>query len=160
MYANSYETLTIFIDGIICTGADLFLEWRHVCDGTTQCQNGADEIDCHLLEFQKCEPDEFQCRNGMCIPVEFAFDARPDCMDWSDEQQLSELYKRYYDCSMKSTFDCDDRLCRKDQFSFMLAMLVQQYDFKLIPEQKIIPEVKITSGTKYSLLANITKRQI
>ncbi|CAF4468696.1 unnamed protein product, partial [Adineta steineri] len=42
----------------------------------------------------------------------------------------------------------------------MLAMLVQQCSFKLIPEQKIIPEVKITSGTKYSLLGNITKRQI
>ncbi|CAF1024255.1 unnamed protein product [Adineta steineri] len=42
----------------------------------------------------------------------------------------------------------------------MLAMLVQQCSFKLIPGQKIIPEVKITLRTKYGLLANITKRQI
>ncbi|CAF1287381.1 unnamed protein product, partial [Didymodactylos carnosus] len=102
---------------ITCEGADIFLEWRHICDGITQCQNGADEIDCHHLEFHKCERDEFQCRNGMCIPIEFAFDAALDCMDGSDEQQLNELYKRYYDCSKRSTFECDDRLCHKDQFS-------------------------------------------
>ena len=115
--SNSYEMLTRFVDGIVCICADLFLEWRHICDGLTQCLNGADEVDCHLLEFHKCELDEFQCRNGMCIPIEFAFDAMSDCMDGSDEQELDELHKRYYDCSKKSTYDCDDRLCRKDQFS-------------------------------------------
>lgn len=117
VHLNSYETLTRFVDGITCQGGDLFLEWRHICDGISQCQNGADELDCHILEFHECEPDEFQCRNGMCIPIEFAFDAMPDCMDWSDEQELDEIYKRYYDCSRKSTYECDDRLCRKDQFS-------------------------------------------
>lgn len=53
----------------------------------------------------------------MCIPIEFVFDAMPDCLDWSDEQELDELYERYADCATRSTFDCDDRLCRKDQFS-------------------------------------------
>ncbi|UJR19685.1 hypothetical protein I4U23_022819 [Adineta vaga] len=114
---DSDEILTRFVDGIICPGADMFLEWRHICDGFIQCQNGADELNCQLLEYFQCEPDEFQCRNGMCIPSEFAFDAMPDCLDWSDEQELDELYKRYADCPIHSTFDCDDRLCRKDQFS-------------------------------------------
>ncbi|CAF4412276.1 unnamed protein product, partial [Adineta steineri] len=41
----------------------------------------------------------------------------------------------------------------------MLAMFVQQCDFKLVPGQKIVPDVKITLRTKYGLLANITKRQ-
>ncbi|CAF1225754.1 unnamed protein product [Adineta steineri] len=117
MFSNSYETLTRFVDGIICPGADMFLEWRHICDGFTQCTNGADELDCHLLEFFKCETDEFQCRNGMCIPVEFAFDATPDCMDSSDEQALDELYKRFQNCAVQSTSECDNRLCHKDQFS-------------------------------------------
>ncbi|CAF0736628.1 unnamed protein product [Adineta steineri] len=117
VFLNNYETLTRFVDGIICPGADMFLEWRHICDGFTQCANGADELDCHLLEFFKCETDEFQCRNGMCIPIEFAFDAMPDCMDSSDEQALDELYKRYHSCATQSSFECDDRLCHKDQFS-------------------------------------------
>ncbi|CAF3547347.1 unnamed protein product, partial [Rotaria sp. Silwood2] len=115
--ATSYEILTRLVDGIVCTGADLFLEWRHICDGVVQCQNGADEHDCHLLEFQKCEEDEFQCRNGMCIPIEFSYDAMPDCMDSSDEQETEELSTRYYSCSKKTSFDCDNRQCRKDQFS-------------------------------------------
>ncbi|CAF4151727.1 unnamed protein product, partial [Adineta steineri] len=115
--SNSYETLTRLVDGIICPGADMFLEWRHICDGFTQCANGADELDCHLLEFFKCETDEFQCRNGMCIPIEFAFDATPDCMDRSDEQALDVLHKKYHHCATQSSFECDDQLCHKDQFS-------------------------------------------
>jgi cytochrome P450 len=42
----------------------------------------------------------------------------------------------------------------------MLAMFVQRCDFKLIPGQKIVPEVKITLKTKYGLWANISRRQI
>lgn len=115
---NNYETLTSYVDGIICeaTNAEL-LEWRHICDGIIQCENGADESSCHLLEFHKCEDDEYQCRNGMCIPTMFVFDAMPDCMDMSDEQELEELNQRYYDCSKTASLDCDDRVCRKDQFS-------------------------------------------
>ncbi|CAF1209532.1 unnamed protein product [Adineta steineri] len=114
---NNYETLTRLVDGIVCPGADIFLEWRHICDGFTQCTNGADELDCHLLEFFKCETDEFQCRNGMCIPIEFAFDATSDCMDLSDEQALDVLHRKYHNCVTQSSFECDDQLCHKDQFS-------------------------------------------
>jgi len=42
----------------------------------------------------------------------------------------------------------------------MLAMFVQRCDFKLIPGQKIVPDLQITLRTKYGLLANILKRQI
>jgi len=45
---NTYEILTKLVDDIACTGAYIFLEWRHICDGITQCQNGADELHCHL----------------------------------------------------------------------------------------------------------------
>ena len=116
-YKTSNETLTRLVDGITCPGAYLFLEWRHICDGVTQCQNGADELHCHLLEFHKCEENEFQCRNGMCIPIEFAFDAMPDCIDSSDEQETEVLNARYYSCATSSSFNCGDRQCRKDQFS-------------------------------------------
>ena len=114
---STNEILTKLVDGTTCTSAHLFLEWRHICAGITQCQNGADELHCHLLEFHECEEDEFQCRNGMCIPIEFAFDAMPDCMDSSDEQENEEMNKKYYSCSLKASLDCDNRQCRKDQFS-------------------------------------------
>jgi cytochrome P450 len=42
----------------------------------------------------------------------------------------------------------------------MLAMFVQRCHFKLIPGQKIVPDIQITLKTKYGLLANISKRQI
>jgi cytochrome P450 len=42
----------------------------------------------------------------------------------------------------------------------MLAMLVQRCNFKIIPGQKIVPDLIITLRTKYGLLANITKRQM
>lgn len=40
----------------------------------------------------------------------------------------------------------------------MLAMFVQRCDFKLIPGQKMVPDVQITLKAKYGLLANISKR--
>ncbi|CAF4427039.1 unnamed protein product, partial [Rotaria sp. Silwood2] len=106
-----------FVDEISCNTSSLNLEWRQICDGIVNCQNAADELDCHLLEFNKCNTDEFQCRNGMCIPKEFLFDAVLDCMDLSDEQELSDIYQVYNRCPKMSTMECDERLCRKDEFS-------------------------------------------
>ncbi|CAF2931890.1 unnamed protein product [Rotaria sp. Silwood2] len=106
-----------FVNEISCNTSTLNLEWRQICDGIVNCQNAADELDCHLLEFNKCNTDEFQCRNGMCIPKEFLFDAVPDCMDLSDEQELSDIYQVYNRCPKMSTVECDERLCRKDEFS-------------------------------------------
>jgi cytochrome P450 len=40
----------------------------------------------------------------------------------------------------------------------LLAMFVQRCNFKLIPGQKIVPDIQITLRTKYGLLANISKR--
>jgi hypothetical protein len=114
---RSYDSMISFVDGIECNTTFHGLEWRQICDGITDCANAIDESDCHLLEFHKCESDEFQCRNGMCIPLEFVFDARPDCIDFSDEQELDEMYKAYYLCDRKSTIYCDTRLCLEDQFS-------------------------------------------
>ncbi|KAM3922273.1 basement membrane-specific heparan sulfate proteoglycan core protein isoform 4-T4 [Leptodactylus fuscus] len=33
-----------------------------------------------------CSPDEFTCRNGECVPLEFRCDQRHDCRDMSDEE--------------------------------------------------------------------------
>ncbi|CAF4178445.1 unnamed protein product, partial [Adineta steineri] len=114
---TSYETLTLFIDEFVCNGSMPILEWRQICDGIVHCTDGQDEFNCHLLELNQCEYDEFQCRNGMCVPKEFLFDAVFDCMDLSDEQELPEPYARFDLCRTDTRLDCDERVCRKDQFS-------------------------------------------
>jgi hypothetical protein len=105
------------VDEISCHVSTVDLEWRHICDGIIHCANAADELDCHLLELSKCQADEFQCRNGMCIPKEFLFDVVPDCMDSSDEQELIDSYQGYNKCPKTSAMECDERLCRKDELS-------------------------------------------
>ncbi|CAF2106989.1 unnamed protein product [Rotaria magnacalcarata] len=113
----SYETLTSFIDDLICNGNVAALEWRQICDGIIDCDDGNDELKCHLLELNRCEEDEFQCQNGMCIPKEFLFDIALDCMDSSDEQELIDNYDLFDSCIAETKYECDERLCAKDQFS-------------------------------------------
>ncbi|CAF0784875.1 unnamed protein product, partial [Adineta ricciae] len=50
------------------------LDWRDICDGEQQCMFGVDEDNYDLLEFNECEPDEYRCSNGMCIPQEYFLD--------------------------------------------------------------------------------------
>lgn len=93
------------------------LEWRQVCDGIMHCDDGTDERDCEKLEFNRCASDEFQCRNGMCIPHTFLFDGTIDCLDMTDEQENSVVREIFEKCPEKSSLECDERLCRKDEFS-------------------------------------------
>ncbi|CAF4762436.1 unnamed protein product [Rotaria sp. Silwood2] len=113
----SYETLTSFIDEMICNGSVPTLEWRQVCDRIIHCDNGNDELNCHLLEFNRCEKDEFQCHHGMCIPKEFLFDIAFDCMNSSDDQESIENFDLFNLYISETKYECDERLCGKDQFS-------------------------------------------
>ncbi|XP_060608439.1 LDL receptor repeat-containing protein egg-1-like [Ruditapes philippinarum] len=62
-----------------------------VCNGTTITSTksvkylGAD-IDQCLSDFQKCDENEFRCENKQCIPSEKRCNAKPDCLDKSDEK--------------------------------------------------------------------------
>ena len=114
---NEHETLTSLIDQMKCRDAYPNVEWRQICDGIVNCENNADEMDCHLLEFHQCAEDEYQCRNGMCIPNEFLFDGVHDCLDLSDEQDLPELIDKFDERSDGNTFGRDERLCAKNQIS-------------------------------------------
>ena len=112
------EIPACLVDGIVCRMGLLCLEWRQVCDGIIHCSNGADEDQCHLLELNyQCNNDEFQCRHGLCIPSEFLFDGISDCMDASDEQETQAIQMIYNGCDRKSARECDEHLCRRDEFS-------------------------------------------
>ncbi|CAF4221559.1 unnamed protein product, partial [Rotaria magnacalcarata] len=111
------EIPACIVDGIECNAGALCLEWRQVCDGIVNCDNGADETNCHFLEFHQCSLDEFQCRNRMCIPLEFLFDGLIDCMDASDEQEIFTTLIHLYKCPSKSAWECDEHFCDKNEFS-------------------------------------------
>ncbi len=64
---------------------------------------------CDKLEFNECEDDEYRCVNGMCIPGEY------DCMDWSDEMEIS--IENGKNCILSPNVDCDEHLCFYDKYS-------------------------------------------
>ncbi|UJR19325.1 hypothetical protein I4U23_022454 [Adineta vaga] len=92
------------------------LDWREICDGKIDCLNdGEDEKYCLELEINRCEENEYQCRNGMCIDEEFFLDESIEvisleCFDGSDEvrPQLLRL------CARDESFLCGDTLCLLD----------------------------------------------
>lgn len=46
----------------------------------------------------KCDIDQFQCKNGHCIPIRWRCDADPDCMDGSDEENCGSSGKCMFVC--------------------------------------------------------------
>lgn len=66
----------------------------------------------------KCDNDQFQCKNGHCIPIRWRCDADPDCMDGSDEENCGSAGKCTFLCLYLFFFclpihymNCEDKLC-------------------------------------------------
>nr|XP_021188861.2 uncharacterized protein LOC110375163 [Helicoverpa armigera]XP_021188862.2 uncharacterized protein LOC110375163 [Helicoverpa armigera]XP_021188863.2 uncharacterized protein LOC110375163 [Helicoverpa armigera] len=53
---------------------------------------------CRLLTLVTCSPDEWRCRNGLCVPAEARCDGSIQCYDRSDEM--------YCECDLTKQFRC------------------------------------------------------
>ncbi|CAF1166729.1 unnamed protein product [Adineta ricciae] len=89
-YMKKYdpETLTCYID-LECDlrSTTRCLDWTNICDGTVDCLNNQiDEKYCSQMKMSECKENEYRCRDGQCIPVEFFGDNQYifDCLDKSD----------------------------------------------------------------------------
>ena len=51
-----------------------------------------------VLQLSNCNPDQFTCNDGTCIPLSSRCDKKPDCRDKSDEKQcrIVALDKKRY----------------------------------------------------------------
>lgn len=60
-----------------------------VCDGDRDCPGGSDEsvARCHNVT---CRPDQFQCKNMVCIPGHQHCSGQAECTDQSDEENCSK----------------------------------------------------------------------
>uniref|UniRef100_A0A672M2Z5 Si:dkey-88l16.3 n=1 Tax=Sinocyclocheilus grahami TaxID=75366 RepID=A0A672M2Z5_SINGR len=64
------------------------IDRKQVCDGTPQCQDRSDELDC----FSRSHKCKHQCDDKTrCIPESFLCDGEKDCVDATDEANCSEI---------------------------------------------------------------------
>ncbi|KAF4026407.1 hypothetical protein G4228_018431 [Cervus hanglu yarkandensis] len=81
--------------------------WR--CDGTRDCPNGADEIDCPT---SSCHSNQFLCPNEQfCIPSSWVCDGEDDCNDGADERRHCPGIT----CSSRQ-FTCENGECIPGEF--------------------------------------------
>ncbi|UJR06936.1 hypothetical protein I4U23_011225, partial [Adineta vaga] len=77
--------------------SSICLGWYEICDGIVDCFNGGiDEKYCWKLKFNECSDNEYQCKNGQCIPLDFFQDRvygneNIECLDESDKYHIIPL---------------------------------------------------------------------
>ncbi|CAF4997041.1 unnamed protein product, partial [Rotaria sp. Silwood1] len=112
------KTISNLICYIRCDNGHKCLDWREICNGIVDCLNGEDEGEqCIILESNECNLEtEFRCKNGICIPKDFAFDQMIDCIDKSDETNefIQDYFNnRWFICVNRPSIDCEEYYCHE-----------------------------------------------
>ena len=86
-----------------------------ICNGEPNCSDGSDEHSCSL--GNRCEPNQFLCKNTKCVDRTWRCDGEDDCGDKSDEESCdpepsgSPCRYNEFQCNtghcVPKTFQCD-----------------------------------------------------
>ena len=93
-------TTTLFPPDRLCVES---LGRAQLCDGLADCAGGEDEAGC---EFGQCQPGEFSCLSGRCIPSHWTCDGRPDCQTGEDEVRISRVHRIVVQCHSVTVLYC------------------------------------------------------
>ncbi|XP_021930761.1 low-density lipoprotein receptor-like isoform X5 [Zootermopsis nevadensis] len=78
-----------------------------LCDGDRDCPDGSDESVAQCQNVT-CRPDQFQCKNWVCIPGHLRCSGHAECSDQSDEDNCNSSAPK---CDPKTHFECGDGAC-------------------------------------------------
>ncbi|XP_059400694.1 low-density lipoprotein receptor-related protein 2-like [Carassius carassius] len=120
-----------------CTHGRKCIDMKLVCDGTPQCQDRSDEIDCMKLSeecrhpcdnktrcvpetflfVEPCSGERFQCSSGQCVALALRCDGYTDCRDHSDEKGCPQPPHCPVEQRCPNTHECllKEWLCDGDQ---------------------------------------------
>ncbi|CAF1434089.1 unnamed protein product [Adineta steineri] len=119
------------------------LDWTEICDGKVDCLDGEyDEEHCWQLEFNECQPNEYQCTIGVCIPKEFTQDNLNDfyCIDQSDKN-AQNLNNRLTIVNYEPTFEYEDIRC---ETTFLTSSCVRMRHYLLSKSMFSVKDISVS----------------